>query len=271
MHSPFPGHDPFLERYWKDYHASFGGFAKGVLNPGLPPDLFVGIETDVYIHELSAEERLTGLRRKIVGDGVVHTSDPVPKAETATAVMTRPTAVGRLPGVEEEVTKKVVIRTIEGEEVVTVIELLSLTNKIRHRDAYLVKRAALLESPAHLVEIDLLRAGRRFEIEDCPDSDYLVTVSAAGRRPEVDLFAFDLREALPILPIPLRDGKTVPLDLRLVMDRVYDASEYERRIYRRPPDPPLPPADAAWAAGVLTDAGLPLPPGYPPHPAPAPE
>src|SRR5580692_10620329 len=47
----------------------------------------------------------------------------------------------------------------ESREVVTVIELLSPTNKRpgEHRAQYLAKRSAVRHSNAHLVEIDLLR------------------------------------------------------------------------------------------------------------------
>ena len=79
------------------------------------------------------------------------------------------------------------------------------------------------------------------------------------------------RDPLPVVPVPLRDGEWVPLDVRAALNSVYDQSRYARTIYRTPPDPPLPPADAAWAAGVLTDAGVPLPPGFPPDPAAEPE
>lgn len=268
MHSPFPGMDPFLERRWSNFHAAFGGYAMGILNPLLPSDLVAEVETDLYIHELSADERQVGVRRKIAeGDATVNVAaDPDDHgggAMPGAMLATKPTGLGRLPGVIEERHRKIVIRSTDGEEVVTVIELLSPTNKVRHRDAYLLKRAALLESPAHLVEIDLLRGGRRMPIDGCPDSDYLVTVSVAERRPTVDLFTFSLRDRLPVPPIPLRDGEAVPFDLRLVMDRVFEASAYEKRIYHYVPDPPLELDDARWAADILEEAGLSLPDGFP--------
>ena len=164
------------------------------------------------------------------------------------------------------------IRDADGEEVVAVIELLSPTNKVRHRDAYLQKRAVLLDSPAHLVEIDLLRQGRPLPPADdpaagLPPGGLVVTASRAEARPAVDLFAVPLRGPLPVIPVPLRRGEIVPFDLRAVQDRIYADSVYERSLYRRPPAPPLSPADAAWAAGVLVEAGVPLPPGFPPDPA----
>ena len=267
MRSPFPGMDPFLEDFWFDFHGSFGMASKGVLNPNLPPDHVARVETDIYIHELSAEERQIGRRRKVAeADSSVNLlAEPGPPGGAAGSVaVAAPMHRRALPGAVEERLRKVVIRDKFGEDVVTVIELLSPVNKVRHRDAYLTKRAALLDSPVHLVEIDLLRQGRRLPIEDCPESDFLISVSVAERRPVLDLWTIDLRDPLPVLPVPLRDGGVVPFDLRLVLDRIYEASAYERQLYVRPPNPPLPPADAAWAAGVLTGAGVPLPPGFPP-------
>ena len=273
MLSPFPGTGPFLENYWSDFHGSFVAYSKSVLNPNLPPDYVVRIETDIYMHELSAEERQIGRRRKIAeGDTKVNlVTEFGDRPWVSGAAVAAPTAIGTLPGAVEERTRRVEIRDKYGEEVVTVIELLSPTNKVRHRDAYLQKRAALLETPVHLVEIDLLREGRRLPIDDCPDSDFLVSISVAERRPVIDLWTIGLRDPLPVLPVPLRGGAVVPFDLRLVLDRVYEASDYERYLYRHPPDPPLPSEDAAWAAGVLRDAGVALPPGFPPPADPPPE
>ena len=271
MPSPFPGMDPFIEAFWSDFHGSFGFASKQVLNPHLPDELATRVETDIYIHELSAEEREVGVRRKVAeGDAsvnVVEESGAAGRRRAGAAAVAERTAVGYLPGVIEERVRKVVVRDRFREEIVTVIELLSPTNKVRHRDAFEQKRRALLDTPAHLVEIDLLRQGRRLPIEDCPESDFLVTVSVAERRPAVDLWAFSLRDPLPVIPVPLRDGAVAPFDLRALLDLIYDASEYDRQIYAYPPDPPLAPADAAWAADVLKGAGRRPPPDFPPAPA----
>ena len=101
-------------------------------------------------------------------------------------------------------------------------------------------------------------------MEGDPGRPYLVTVSAAERRPAAGLWAFGVRDPMPVIPLPLLGGDAVPLDLRAVCDAAYDASGYARDLYRLPPDPPLDPADAAWAAGVLADANVPLPPDFPP-------
>jgi hypothetical protein len=65
-----------------------------------------------------------------------------------------------------------------------------------------------------------------------------------------------VRDPLPRIPIPLRPGEAEPLaDLRAALDLVYDGGGYRRKIYHRPPDPPLAAADAAWAAALAPAAG----------------
>src|SRR5690606_15154439 len=118
-------------------------------------------------------------------------------------------------------------------EVITVIELLSPSNKNSGADRgqYLGKRERVLESPSHLVEIDLLR-GSRLPIKGLPDCDYYVMVSRAEMRPKVELWPFRLRDPLPKIPIPLRapDPDAI-LDLKAVLDRVYDGAGYEDYVY----------------------------------------
>ena len=59
------------------------------------------------------------------------------------------------------------------------------------------------------------------------------------------------------------DDPPVWVDLGAVFTTAYDRGGFARRAYRRPPTPPLSLADAQWAAGLLTAAGVPLPLGFP--------
>ena len=43
------------------------------------------------------------------------------------------------------------------------------------------------------------------------------------------------------------------IELQQVLHRIYDTAGYEYHIYSGPPDPPLSPADAAWAQKFLPD------------------
>ena len=113
----------------------------------------------------------------------------------------------------------------------------------------------MLSSPAHLVEVDLVRGGTPMPADIRPACTYSVLVSRADDRPRADFWPFGLRDPLPTVPIPLRpeDGDA-RLDLRAVLDRVYDEAGYEDFLYQVDPDPPLAGDDDAWARSLLPRA-----------------
>jgi hypothetical protein len=137
-----------------------------------------------------------------------------------------------------------------------VIEALSPIHKRRGEGlgAYRRKRARVLRSPVHLVELDLLRGGQRpgWEVAEPPlDAEYVLVVNRAtedeGRISEI--WPIALSDALAILPIPLLPpDPDAPLDLGLVLRNVHQRAGYEWRIdYTRPvPPPELREAMAAW-------------------------
>ncbi len=85
---------------------------------------------------------------------------------------------------------RVEIHTAEEELLVTVIEILSPANKHPGHETtleYRRQRRDLFRSAAHLLEIDLLRAGERPPLEEAvPDAPYYVMLSRAERRPRVE-------------------------------------------------------------------------------------
>ncbi len=57
-----------------------------------------------------------------------------------------------------------------------------------------------------------------------------------------------LRRRMPVIPIPLvAPHPDARLDLKQILDRVYDAAGYEDYIYDGAPRPPLAGEDATWA------------------------
>jgi hypothetical protein len=178
------------------------------------------------------------------------TSAPSAGGSRTAGVLERPAHV-RIPvGVDVERHSYLEIRDRRNRELVTVLELLSPSNKKPGEDRaqYLAKRRAMLLSPVHLVEIDLLRGGPRLPVDDLPDCDYYALVSRAERRPDAELWAVGIREPLPTIPIPLRaSDPDASLDLLAVLHRVYDAAGYADFIYSGSPQPPLRPEDAEWA------------------------
>lgn len=88
--------------------------------------------------------------------------------------------------------------------------------------------------------------------------DYRVFLSRGDDRTRTRCWPFNLREALPVIGIPLRgDDPDVPLDLRQLLATVYESGAYDHVIdYKRPANPPLKPDDAKWAAKLLRSKGL---------------
>ncbi len=90
---------------------------------------------------------------------------------------------------------------------VTAIELLSPANKrpgVNGADAYEQKRQEIFDSTVNLLEIDLLRNGRRPQVaRPLPDAPYFVFLSRVQRRPYSEIWSLSLREPIKLLPVPL--------------------------------------------------------------------
>jgi hypothetical protein len=145
---------------------------------------------------------------------------------------------------------------VQSGEVVTVIELLSPTNKRpgKGRRHYVAKRAAILDSTSHLVEIDLLRAYEPMLVYgNGHHSHYRILVSRSNLRPQADLYGFDVQEPIPSFLLPLRQGDEEPfVDVGQLLHDLYDRAGYDLSIdYRRQPAPPFEGEDAAWVEKLL--------------------
>ena len=147
---------------------------------------------------------------------------------------------------------------------VTGIELLSPGNKqagtLLH-ERYQEKRASALHRGLHWVEIDLLRGGERppMPVAVPKTADYLSYVAQATPTGWNHLiYSWGLREALPVLPIPLLGSDQARLDLGECLAIAYDriAAEDDIDYGADPPPPALKKADAAWMDRLLRDAGL---------------
>lgn len=150
-------------------------------------------------------------------------------------------------------------------QLVTLIEVVSPSNKRpgKDREAYLAKQAEVLASDASLVEIDLLRSGERLftgeGLADCiqrhvPTADYVVAVNRAWNREKSRLYMVNIRQPLPVIQVPLREGEQeVVLDLQYIVNQAYDRGPYLRGAvdYRRPPSVPLAAEDVDWASDRL--------------------
>src|SRR5262245_35822405 len=131
MPSPFPGMNPYLEQdeVWQDFHQSFVPLLRESLAEQVRPAYFAKIEEFLFIHELSAEER------RVLGRADVSVADAGHRATPSGTAATAAPTYGQLPAaVDVERHSLLEIRDRRNRELVTVIELLSPTNKRRGPD-----------------------------------------------------------------------------------------------------------------------------------------
>ena len=249
MHSPFPGMDPYLEApsIWPDVHTRLMSIVGEQLTPLLAPKYLAELETQVLIDRLDDD-------LQVVLPDVSVTSPDVSAETPSTVAVAAPAPVRvRVPLDVPTRLVSVYIRQRETARLVAVIELLSPVNKRqgKGREEVLEKRRTLLASPVHIIEIDLLRSYPRMPFDDpLPAAHYMVMVCKAGERPHSSVWPISVRQPLPTIPIPLLPpDPAVPLDLGLALRTTYKRARYDLRVdYRKPPVPPLSPADAAWAS-----------------------
>ncbi|HTE20381.1 MAG TPA: DUF4058 family protein [Armatimonadota bacterium] len=253
MPSPFPGMDPYLERpaKWPNVHQWIVFGLAEALGQVLPDHYYVSIEERLSIADLP--DRGATKRPDAT---VIDTGGP-PPAGAGVALLERGVAV-LVP--QPETLRESYLQVVDlraGEEAVTILELLSPSNKRRGagREKYLEKRSLVFSQPLNLVEIDLLRAGERMPVEGVPhDYAYSLLLCRAAELPRAVLLPFGVREPIPRFPLPLRTGEEEPwVDLGAVFGSVYDRGRFARfAAYATPPEPPLLDDDAAWAERLLT-------------------
>jgi hypothetical protein len=219
-----------------------------MLSGQVGPNYYVKVEVRLYLHELSGEERRFFARPDVAVTTEREAAEAVPSAGVAAPMRLS------LPAVDVERYSWIQIRDRRNRRVVTVLELLSPTNKTPgpDRDEYVTRRGLIFRDKIHFVEIDLGRGGRRPSPPELPPCDYYALVSRWEERTDLDMWPIRLRDRLPVIPIPLAaPDPDVRLDLQAVLDRAYDAADYGKYVYRETPEPPLSAEDAAWASQFL--------------------
>ncbi|MBI3272270.1 MAG: DUF4058 family protein [Planctomycetes bacterium] len=245
----FPGVDPYLEHpgLWRGVHTKLIAVLWEQLSPAVPANYWVDVEETLYVEYEDLPQRTLG------PDVAISTQPSASRPAEATALLA-PGFVAVEEVVEIPVrVKRLSIRQLPGREVVTVIEILSPTNKTSEGSGvgeYRRKRQEVLASLTNLVEIDLLRTGVPLPgAGHLPPHDYAVFVHRAWERPRFWGCGWNLPDPIPAVPIPLRpEDQTLLLDLGNALRTVYERGAYERVIdYARPVVPPL-------AAGLQTSA-----------------
>ena len=277
---PFPGMNPYLEApdIWPDFQDALAAAIRASLNASLPapyyarlqkrPELGIALEAGIPHHIIPDVSVLRYPQPEGPTSGAGAAVLDLPRTEVTVGVDVR---VHTDPFQH----RFVEIRDAErGHKLVTLIEIVSPSNKRPGPDrrAYETKQQEVLDSDVSLIELDLLRDGRR--LLPYPDlvaavetlaPDYLVLLNRSALRQgnwmDYTLYPTRLREPLPCIPVPLAEqDPDVLLDLQVAANRVYQEGPYVRAIdYSGDPELPLKEADAAWADELLRAAGLRVP------------
>jgi hypothetical protein len=259
MPSPFPGMDPYLEdpAVWPDVHHELISAIRFLLNKVIRPRYVARVEERVYmvpeddpaqekwqIPDVSVETRPSHPTWSARKSGGLAIAEPIVIQENG------PVREGRVEILE-----------VGSRKVVTAIELLSPSNKVKGakgRKSFLRKRKEIIHSNAHWVEIDLLREGLSHPAKSpgC-DHQYQVFCAPVGHRAG-KYWKMNLPEPLKVVGIPLlAPDPDAPLDLQAAVEMAFDRGSYDATIdYAKPPVPPLPPALARWANKLLKQKKL---------------
>ncbi len=260
MPSPFPGMDPYLEgEMWQEFHDRLANQISTQLMPLLAPK-YVALLAKRYV----IDRPLMGVfglptERAFYPD--VHVVAPPATRATSmpggtSVAVAEPVVELPSPVAEQVPVLDVEIRDVAERRLVTLIEILSPVNK-RGEGAreYAERRMELMQTRTHLLEIDLLRQGRRILLlGEPPPTPYYVYLSRVQRRPFTQIWPIPLRESLPTVPVPLLPpDPDVALDLQAAVRACFELVGYERLLdYSIPLSAPkLDDEDAAWVAQTL--------------------
>jgi hypothetical protein len=249
--------DPFLEdpAFWPDFHSRFINYWCEAIAEQLP------FRYDARIGErVNLVERQPGMIRRVEPDVAVSHWGAGSVASSAAGDAVATLEPVTIPLVIEEPARQNYIEILRRPErdLVAVLELLSPSKKTPPGlGEYVAKRNAVLRQDVHLMELDLLLEGERMPLRDpLPPGDYYALLARADRRPNCDVYAWTIRQALPQIPVPLRSPDAdVLIDLAAVMRTTYERGRYAKSInYEMPPKAALSSSHRQWIFQQTTAA-----------------
>jgi hypothetical protein len=196
--------DPYLESpaHWADFHGHFVPQLAEAINERLPDNYVARIGEHVSVVMPVSEPPAA---HSFFPDVSVlrSTRDPasgVTSGGTAVATPPAPVMMTNVESVDEHTEAYVRIVRLPHQELVTVLELISPTNKYGDgRGEYMRKRQEVLRQPVNLVELDLLRARVAFE-RPLPPGHYYSFVSRSKDTHLTGACAWTVRDHSPCCP-----------------------------------------------------------------------
>lgn len=263
--NPFPGMNPYMEKWWSDVHVDLISLIRRALMEELPDELMALSERNITVVDPDDDGKGKAYRP----DVAIYEPDPADRWKFGLPPVWTPPDGGSSVTVAEPVLLKVMeeshrwveIRSDTG-QLITVIEVLSPANKSVHRKAYISKRAEYMAGGVNIVELDFLRSGQRTvnlggtsyqEVFAKHGEHYLMCVTrAVDQFHQREAYPCPLRQPLPAIRIPLRvTDPDLPLDLQKLINDCYAHGPYWRLDGTWELDPPLSAEDATWVAERL--------------------
>jgi len=252
MPSPFPGMDPYLEGppHWSDFHPTLIQALRELIADQLPPNYFAGVNEDVLMVEPDVLSKEVQPDVTVIRQRSSETIAPANQPDVA-LLESQPVIIPNVIRFDPRIETFIEVRHLPDREVVTVVELLSPSNKTGSgRAQYLAKRDSLLREDIHVVELDLIRGGQRLRLErPLPAGHYYAFISRVEDRPDCGVYHWTVRQRPPRIPIPLRaPDADVLVDLAAAIVIAYGRGRYGQIVnYSGAPPPPVfDPADAEW-------------------------
>ncbi len=223
---------------WPDFHSTFINYWREALADALPGEYEARVGEQVNLYEYEEPVRRFGPDVALLIRPVE--ASPFPRSESTTrdsggVALLEPVTVP-LAEIHEEVRQpflEIIHRS--DRSLVTVLELLSPSNKAEPgRARYLAKRRSLLESPVHLVELDLLQGGKRLPFgAPLPVADFYCLISRLELRYNCQVYTGRYGETFPHWPVPLRaPDPDLSLDYQALLELTFTRGRYERSLER---------------------------------------
>ena len=223
MPYPFQGMDPFIEHdNWPGFHLLLCGTLIRQLNRQLPEGYICRGEVNFGISVGYGEDKRVQPDVAVQGLPAHPTAliDSKFSPATTTSVLSDSVDTHRFVQIIEQASRRVV----------AVIEVVSPTNKIGDGLVqYLRKRRHYIQSGINLLEIDLLRQGRRRyeEFLEQPEGTYGVFAYDALAT-TCRYWAIGLAERLPVVPLRLDGTQMVAVDVQATVEGAWLDGGYNR-------------------------------------------
>lgn len=244
--NPFPGHNPFIEQRWGDFHTALINEIKNEMQYALPADLRARVEETAVVEEVGARPLFTWPDVRVSENpkrpqpaggrgGGVAVAEPPPAELIEDDELDRPILLEREPDsrVERHI---VILDKTTGGRIITAIELVSPWNKRgkKGRRRYIDRQSERLDAGINIVEIDLIRGGRTVTLvrhSNLPDHvrrRHHVCAWTAARPTWTAYWGVEITHRLPAVTIPLRpQDPPLRLALQAVYDRCYESGRYD--------------------------------------------